>query len=354
MSIKKTSTMLISKDKSLYKEIDAGKTATGSFFTKKNVWLTKPIVKFLTLALKENNSVLDPYAGEGHLLNVCLEKFESKIYGYDIRETNWIKNDSLISIPNPNNAVIVTNPPYLAKYSAKRKGVIDEVEKYFNCEREDLYQVALDKCLSSARFVVAIIPETFLNSSYDKRFLSVLCVLEENPFEDTETPVCVACFDTQKKQNGKLYINEKYCGDLNEIFSYRESVERKQNIKFNVANGRIALKAVDGTADGDYIRFENANTFKYSRSNIKHSSRLLTYIEVDSLSDEEVDKFVTICNQNLKSIREKTFDLILSPFKGNNKAGKRRRRLDYAMARVIMEKSLNLLKPENKIQPDLF
>lgn len=346
--------MLISKDRSLYKAIDADKTSTGSFFTKKNVWLTKPIVNFLTSALKENNLVLDPYAGEGHLLNVCLEKFQSKISGYDIRETIWNKNDSLISIPNPNNAVIVTNPPYLAKYSAKRKGVMDEVEKYFNSDREDLYQIALDKCLSSARYVVAIIPETFLNSSYDKKFLSVLCVLEDNPFEDTETPVCVACFDTNKNQNSKLYINEKYCGELNEIFSYREIAEKKQPIKFNVANGRIALKAVDGTADGDYIRFENASSFKYSRSNIKHSSRLLTYIEVNSLSDTEIDKFVSACNDNLRFIRDKTNDLILSPFKGNNKAGKRRRRLDYTLARVIMEKSLNLLNPIKKIQPDLF
>jgi hypothetical protein len=354
MNSKKTSKMLISKDKSLYKEIDAGKTATGSFFTKKNVWLTKPVVDFLKLALTNNNVVLDPYAGEGHLLNACVEKFESKIFGYDIRDTEWKQNDSLVSIPNPNSAVIVTNPPYLAKYSAKRKGVIDSVEKYFNCVREDLYQVALDKCLSSARFVVAIIPETFLNSSYEKEFLSVLCVLEENPFDDTETPVCVACFDTQKKQKGKLYINEKYCGDLSEIFSYREVVERKANIKFNVADGRIALKAVDGTADDDLIRFENAKSFAYARSNIKHSSRLLTYLEVDSLKDEEIDKFVSICNDNLKAVRNNTFDLVLSPFKGNNKAGKRRRRLDYAMARVIMEKSLNVIYPKKKLQVELF
>jgi len=345
MNSKKTSKMLISKEKLLYKVIDATKTSTGSFFTKKNVWLAEPIVEFLKNALNETNIVLDPYVGEGHLLEACIEKFEAEVFGYDIRETGWTLNDSLISIPNPKKAVIVTNPPYLAKYSAKRKGVFGSVEKYFDGGREDLYQVALDRCIESATFVVAIIPETFLNSSFSKDFLSLLCVLEKNPFDDTETPVCVACFDTRKKQDAKLFINDDYCGRLSEIFCYRTLPTKLNKIKFNVPNGRIALKAVDGTSEEDLIRFENAKNFIYSRKNIKHSSRLLTYLEVDLLRDDEIDEFISLCNLNLKEIRNLTSDLVLSPFKGNNKAGKRRRRLDYTLARVIMEESYIRINP---------
>ncbi len=354
MSPNKTSKMLISKEKGLYKNVDATKTSTGSFFTKKEVWLNDPVEKFLIKVLKENNVVLDPYVGDGHLLQVCKQKFNSKIVGFDIRPGDYEINDSLINIPNSNNAVIVTNPPYLAKYSARRKGVINDVEKYFVNGWSDLYLVALEKCLVAARYVVAIIPETFLNSSFSKQYLSVLSVLEDNPFDDTETPVCVACFDTSSFQKSRLYIGNKYCGDYEDIFRYRKTVPRDELIEFNVPTGRIALKAVDGTNEEDKIRFENAENFSYSRENIKVSSRLLTYIEIDSLSDSQINEFVEVANDLLNKLRSATFDLVLSPFKGNNKAGKRRRRLDYTQARLIAFQALQKIKPNNKTQFKLF
>ena len=346
--------MLISKERAIYKEIDKTKTFTGSFYTKKDVWLLKPVSEFLSDALSKNNKVLDPYVGDGDLLTACRNKFKSDVEGYDIKKTNWQQNDSLLKIPNANNCVIVTNPPYLAKYSAKRKRVFAEVGKYFDEGREDLYQVALDRCLESSKYVVAIIPETFLNSSYSKEFLELVCVLEENPFEDTENPVCVACFNTEKKSDAKLYINEKFCGTFSEIFSMRKISVKKNGISFNVPNGRIALKAVDGTSINDFIRFTNANAFEYSRDNIKHSSRLLTYLEIDSIDDSEVDDLVKVCNKELKILRDKTSDIILSPFKGNNKNGKRRRRLDYTLARVIIEKGLLTIKKKKNQQKELF
>ena len=351
---KKTSRMLISKARDTYKEIDAGKTSTGSFFTKRKVWLTRPVLDFIEQSVKSNQNILDPFVGDGHLLDVCADKFKVTVFGYDIRPTRYQLNDSLLKIPTPTNSVIVTNPPYLAKYSAKRKGVLEDVQKYFDSGWEDLYQLALERCLESATYSVAIVPETFLNSVFSKEFLSLACVLEENPFDDTETPVCVACFDTSKKGNGDLYIGDAYCGTYTDIFAHRKKVLRNKSIEFNNANGRIALKAVDGSNPSDRIRFENAKDFNYSRSNIKVSSRLLTYLEVPNVSDEEIDAFVKICNFNIEKLRKETNDLILSPFKGNNKIGKRRRRLDYSLARVIIAKSLLSSNKKISIQEDLF
>lgn len=353
-NLKNTSKMLISKDKGIFKEIDAKKTSTGSFFTKRDVWLTKPVQNFLEIATKNNKNILDPYVGDGHLLDVCLETFNTSVAGFDIRPTRYELNDSLIKIPNPKMAVIVTNPPYLAKYSAKRKGVFKDVQKYFESGLEDLYQLALQKCLESSTYTVAIIPETFLNSNFSKKYLSLACILEENPFEDTETPVCVACFDTSKSGSGDLYIGDLFCGTYETIFAYRELVARDKNVEFNISTGRIALKAVDGSAPEDRIRFENAKNFKYSRENIKVSSRLLTYLEVSHVGDSEIDGFIAECNKNLEKLRSDTFDLILSPFKGNNKVGRRRRRLDYSLARVIIAKSLKFSSKCKSSQADLF
>lgn len=46
----------------------------------------------------------------------------NKIKELDIDNTlNWEINDSLKEIPYVDNAIIITNPPYLTKYSVSRK-----------------------------------------------------------------------------------------------------------------------------------------------------------------------------------------------------------------------------------------
>ena len=42
----------------------------------------------------------------------------------------------------------------------------------------------------------------------------------------------------------------------------------------------------------------------------------------------------------LKNIRENSMDLVLTPFMGNTKENKRRRRMDFRLARAILEKAL--------------
>jgi hypothetical protein len=69
----------------------------------------------------------------------------------------------------------------------------------------------------------------------------------------------------------------------------------------------------------------------------------MTYLELPELSDSEVSKLISKANANLSEIREASGDLVLAPFKGNDRNGKRRRRLDYALARKI----LNLAKAQN-------
>jgi hypothetical protein len=68
----------------------------------------------------------------------------------------------------------------------------------------------------------------------------------------------------------------------------------------------------------------------------------MTYLELPELSDSEVSKLISKANANLSEIREASGDLVLAPFKGNDRNGKRRRRLDYALARKI----LNLAKAQ--------
>jgi hypothetical protein len=108
-----------------------------------------------------------------------------------------------------------------------------------------------------------------------------------------------------------------------------------------VPQGRIGLRAVDGTKAGERIRFMPGDEFEYSREAIKVSSRLMTYVELPEVSDAELPKFIAAANAMLEKLRTDSRDLVLAPFKGNNNDGRRRRRLDYEMARRLLVKVLD-------------
>lgn len=323
------------------------KIKLGQFFTKASLWLKPQIVEFI----KNSNCSIayDPYAGGGDLLKAAKEILSFKtVKGLDIDESlNWEINDSLKSIPHIENAVIITNPPYLSNYSASRKKIYDSVAIYFESSNyDDLYLIALEKMLEAQDFVVAIIPETFINSSFkNKGRLNSITVLEDNPFEDTDTPVCVVCFDSIEKDFSKVkvYKNEEYVFSLSKMESLRLEPQNSVKIKFNVLSAWLGLRAVDTTNPKEMIKFDFKENFDYDwDKGIKVSSRLLSVIDI-KIPEKDKNKFINECNTILLSIREESKDIILSPFKGNMKNGVRRRRLDFYTARAILERAYSNL-----------
>lgn len=207
---------------------------------------------------------MDPFAGDGHLLNLAERKYKISSIGFDIKGYQNNFNDSLISIPQINDALIITNPPYLASYSAKRKRVFESVSQYFGFGYEDLYQLALNRCLQAARFTIAIIPETFVNSTFAKDKVVLCNILTESPFNDTDNPVCVVCMDNQKtNKEYDLYINDQYATKNSELLKHKAPSPHNFKIVFNDPNGNIGLKAVDGTKAGDKIAFIDGNNFHF-------------------------------------------------------------------------------------------
>lgn len=317
------------------------KKQLGQFFTKQNHWLLPHIVDFIK---SENKKIAyDPFVGDGHLLRAVENLGFEKFVGLDIEPNGkWKYNDSLINIPKIENSIIITNPPYLTNYSAKRKKIYDKVAKYFeNCGYDDLYQLAIEKCLNNDCGIM-IIPETFINSSFPKYRLHSLTILENNPFEDTETPTCVVCFDNKIKSLDKIrvYKNDAFLNSLNFFEKQRIKPKNTVKIKFNDVKGKIALRAVDTTNPSKKISFMKKEDLDYDLIGIKHSSRLITIINIPDIK-EELSVFINKANKILNKQRETTQDVIFSPFKGNRKDGKRRRRLDYLTARAILEKAFD-------------
>jgi len=264
----------------------AKKRTLGQFFTRNDFWLKDHILQFIKSA---NASVaFDPFAGNGDLLKVAKEIGFKKIKGLDIDDSlNWKNNDSLLSIPKIKNSIIITNPPYLTNYSAKRKKIYKNVKKYFDiCDYDDLYKLAIKNCLNND-FGVMIVPETFINSKFPKSRLTSITVIEDQLFNDTENPVCVICFNNKDKINKeiKIYKNNELIGNLDYFENMRPSPHNNIYIKFNVPKGQIALRAVDTTNPKRPISFMKPEDINYNLSNIKHSSRLITVIEVNAKKD---------------------------------------------------------------------
>ncbi len=335
--------MLVSKAGNKTVDIDISKVSLGSFYTTKSVWLTDQVRQFLEKALAESNGyLLDPFAGDGHLLEAVksdsvLERHVSQATGFDIQGDTFPFNDSLVAIPNPQRAVIVTNPPYLANHSAKRKGVDQLVARYFDgSSQKNLYRIALEKALESADYVVAIIPETFLLSTFPKHRLELAVVIQDSLFGDTDAPALVACFTKERCADARIFTGNQSIGNLSEILALRESTAPKHMIVFNDRNGRIGLRAVDGSDGKTPIAFVAALDFGYPSDSVATSSRLMTYLEVPGVANKDIPELISKANALLASIRQRSGDLVLAPFKGNNRAGKRRRRLDYALARRIL------------------
>jgi hypothetical protein len=335
--------MLVSKAGNKTVDIDISKVSLGSFYTTKSAWLTSEVRAFLEKALAESKGyLLDPFAGDGHLLEAIksdpvLGPQVTQATGFDIQGDLFPFNDSLVVIPNPQRAVIVTNPPYLANHSAKRKGVDQLVAKYFaGSTHKNLYRIALEKALESADYVVAIIPETFLLSTFPKHRLELAVVIQDSLFGDTDAPALVACFTKERCADALIFTGTQSIGNLSEILALRESTASKHTIVFNDRNGRIGLRAVDGSDGKTPIAFVAARDFGYPSDSVATSSRLMTYLEVPGVADKDIPELISKANALLASIRKRSGDLVLAPFKGNNKAGKRRRRLDYALARRIL------------------
>lgn len=322
------------------------KVTLGQYFTKHSFWAQPQVIEFIQECIDNGyTTIIDPFAGDGDLLKFAHDNFNNikLTKGYDIDSSlNWQKNDSLLNIPCYKKGIILTNPPYLASYSARRKGeeVYSKVSKYFmNNSHEDLYQVALERMLEKYEYVVAIIPETFINSNFSKDRLKLITILESEPFDDTDCPVCVCCFtgSLNDPNDIKFYKNNQYICTYQALEECRKIPTKAIDIKFNSSNGRIALRAVDNTKDNDVIKFLPVEDLDYDLKNIKISSRLITVIEIPEV--EDYLKYIDICNEILDQYRILMSDILLSPFKGNRKDGVRRRRLDYKTARAIMEEA---------------
>ena len=338
------------------------KKTLGQFFTEGSCWLRPQVVAFIRAT--KCKKAYDPFAGTGCLFDPVQQAVSEieKCIGLDIdRNLGWPINDSLVKIPHEENAVIVTNPPYISNYSAARKKIGTDLKKYFDStDYDDVYLLALDKMLEAQKNVVAIIPETFINSPYrQKHLLKSITILEDNPFLDTDTPVVVVCFDSIEKPYSEIqiYKDSEFVCTLDDVERCRMVPDNSVKLKFNDPDGWLGVRCVDTTDPNNMLHFDFKENIDYNwEKGIKVSSRLLTLISMD-VPEKKRQAFIDECNSILDEVRTRSHDIILSPFKGNMKNGVRRRRLDFMTCRAIIERAYHKVVDAKKAklrQAELF
>ena len=314
------------------------KRQNGRFFTIGNPFNNPPFLKWAKKARLPNKKILEPFAGSNNLIQLLSKLGLCKEFAsFDIEPAHpsVICRDTLKDFPT-GYEVCITNPPFLSRVSASAQG-LEYPETIF----DDVYEFALVKCLQNCGYVASLVPESFIIShylSYAHR-LQDFVSLTSKMFEDTSFPVGLALFTPfrrvqmvhlgeKKKREASIWSETKEIGSI----SYLKSIKPKplktgKSVRFNVPNGNVGLIAVDNSKEASicFCKVEDLKNYE-----VKESSRYKTKLYVEG--EVKIDEW----NHALNTLREKSCDVLLTPYRGIRKDGKYRRRLDWGIARAII------------------
>lgn len=333
------------------------KRAHGQFFTEGNPFVFTPFRRwFSTIPAVEEATVLEPFAGGNHLVRLMRQAgFVQPWSCFDIDPpapqafgVSVFAQDTLRAFPE-GFEIVITNPPYLARNSAARRGIA-----YPATEWDDLYKLALSKALACTPYVAAIIPESFIVSGQFRDRLHATVSLTSPMFADTQCPVCLALFVPADQKNGsidfQLWDGDDYLGNYEHFAQVLAPVPpRHANAwKFNDPQGTIGLRGVDGTRHASVCFVAGASIDPHA---IKPSSRAIS--RISGLPEGvDADRFIAHANRALTAYRQSTHDALMTPFKGLRSDGKYRRRLDFAAARNLLDHCLLEYQSANQVDTD--
>ena len=319
------------------------KRASGRYYTRGNPFQLKPFKTWATASNLAQQTTLEPFAGAKDIpqlieaANLCCQDWAF----FDIQPgaEGIVQRDTLADFPKGFN-VCITNPPWLARNSATRRGLpFPEATRY-----DDLYKYALEQCLTHCDWVAAIIPEAFIRSGLFLQrlhdFISLVPQTQHETteanktrdtaymFEDTEHPVGLALFGPHVTSDVRIWRNNQFLGTISELRRHLPQPSSNRSIVFNDPEGNLGLIAIDNTVSAS-IRFCPPEELKDYP--IRVHCRSITKIGVPRRVD------IDMLNARLATIREKTHDVFLTAFKGIRRDGHYRRRLDWALSRAIVD-----------------
>ena len=333
------------------------KIELGQFYTRNNPFQHERFSRWLSSIPNVSKArFVEPFGGSNSIVKMILATYPqisaTQWSSYDVhpeaQEQNLVpsvqlqKQDTIEIFPE-GYEVCITNPPYLAKNSATRKGLSTDFGPY-----QDLFEVALNKMLHNCGYVAAIIPESFITRQIFRDRLEFVVSLNFQMFDDTEFPVCLAVFSPQLSEGFEIWRGNDQIALLPQLDRAIEELLQPINsslFNFNRPNGEIGLQAIDGTKRAS-IRFRPGE--EIPSGNIKVSSRSLTRIGSPYFSENpnQLSDVIRAANDFLFDYRELTNDVYLTSFKGLRLDGLYRRRLDWRLASRILGNAILKVSPE--------
>ncbi|MGI9250315.1 MAG: hypothetical protein ACR2PR_03850 [Pseudohongiellaceae bacterium] len=301
------------------------KRINGRFFTAKNPFKHRAFRSWATEAKLPDSRVLEPFAGSGSLLQHLIDMGllgEYRAYDIEPAAKGIVRRDTLKSFPGGFD-VCITNPPWLARNSATFRGL-----PFPDTHHDDLYKVSLERCLDSCGYVAALVPESFIRAGLFQDRLRSFVSLTANLFVDTVHPVGLAMFAPQTQGKVVVYSGNHRIGTLEELERDKPQPTGRREIIFNDPDGNLGLIALDNTREAS-IRF--CNVRELSDYAVKHHCRHITKLSVSGRIS------ITRYNKFIDDFREKTADILMTCYRGLRRDGKYRRRLDWKLARAVIE-----------------
>ena len=298
----------------------------GRFFTAHNPFKLPPFKQWARVAGLPRANILEPFAGANmiiaHLREMGLCE-NHRSFDIEPAASGVCKRDTLTSFPRGFD-VCVTNPPWLAKNRAKAQGL-----RFPGTQYSDLYQLALGKCLENCGWVAAIIPESFIRSGLFRSRMTDFVGITNTLFADTTHPVGLAMFAPKETPDVVIWHNKIRIGKLSALESMRPTpFEGGVDVRFNQPRGNVGLIALDNTIEPS-IRFckpEELSDYK-----VNSTCRSITKMQVSGRV------CISAWNKMLDDFRDDTRDVLMNSFRGVRRDGMYRRRLDWALARGIVQ-----------------
>lgn len=312
------------------------KRSIGQYYTRGNPFILTAFRIWSSKFDLHKQIVLEPFAGAKNIPELIelsgIKCGGWKLYDIEPASDNVVYRDTIQNFPKSHD-VCITNPPWLARNSATRRGLPFPETKY-----DDLYKHALEKCLDNCKWVAAIIPESFIRSGVLLDRLSDFISLVpddyiDSLFDDTQHPTGLALFSPSTTSDIILWRNNYLIGGFKRLQSYMPKHSDNRNIVFNDPDGNVGLIAIDNTVSAS-IRF--CDPIELGDYKVNHQRRFITKIRVPYPVD------IDVLNKTLSDIRERTHDVFLTAFKGVRKDGYYRRRLHWGLARSIISENIGV------------
>lgn len=310
---------------------------------------------FLNAYPMDADWAVDPFAGAGHLLKLVSD-FKTFAVDVDADVSPDLVCNSFDSIPKLRSCFVITNPPYSHRHVLQRQDV-DSYEMVVAAGYTDLYEYAVRRVIDQLGFppIFAVVPENFI-ASRTTVLRGELCghikavqIHTRSTCEDTSQPTVMVHLVPESIEHADLWVDGLFKATVTiGPDGFRPNLPASPNrVDFGMKSGQldshldtgILLQATDGGSDRNRIklmrvceRFAGEKRFR-SKPSDRAYIQVVPHFRMD---EAQIAALIREFNEWVDDWRDSTHGLGLTSFRSNTGGGFRRKRLDFKLARNVI------------------